>query len=62
MKVAKFCMQLVYIKFGFGMANYTVMGVLRVTWPVFLKFWSNDMFGVGKARHLFRVLTDIEEY
>ena len=37
----------------------TLMGVVRVTWPVFY-FYPNHICGIGVARHfIFRVLIDI---
>jgi len=44
-----------------GMTDYTLMGVVRVTWPVFLNFALNHIFGVGETRHFkCHVLIDTE--
>jgi len=41
------------------MKDYTLMGVIRVTLPVFFLICSNHIFGIGKATHFkFRVLID----
>jgi len=42
------------------MTNYSIMGMVRVTWPIFA---CNHIFGTGKASHVrFPMLIDIEEY
>jgi len=45
------------------MANYSIMGVVRVTWPIFKMLAINHIFAIGEARHFkFLVLFDTEEY
>jgi len=39
------------------------MGVVRVTWPVFLNFALNHIFGIGEDKHFkFRLLIATQEY
>jgi len=45
------------------MTDYPLMCVIRVTWPVFFKFASNHIFGIGAARQFeFRVLMETQQY
>ena len=45
------------------MTNYPLLGVARLTWPVFLNFGPNHIFEIGEARHFkFHVLIDTENY
>jgi len=36
----------IYQMLACGMTDYTLIGVVRVTWPLFLKFCPNYIFGV----------------
>ena len=45
------------------MTEYLSMGVVRVTWPAFLNFAANHIFGVSETRHFIcRMLIDTEVY
>jgi len=45
-----------------GMTDYPVVGVVKITRPVF-KFCFNHIFGISEARHFkFRMLIVTEEY
>ena len=47
------------------MTDYPLIGigVVRVTWPVFFKFYPNYIFKIGKDGHFkFRMLIDSQEY
>jgi len=44
------------------MTDYALIGVVRITWPVFLNFVPDYIFGNGEARHFKCVVIDTEEY
>jgi len=37
---------------GIGMSDYPWIGVVRVTWPVFLNFAPKHFFRIGEVKHL----------